>query len=390
MTDDNYTKKFDSINNKIVQDNIRTVFGRNEIIDAFNLIFRHLPNLKSSAFEKLINIMTKVNYQDNEIWKRVLRQYLLYLSLLKTDYQPLKIEYIALILSHLKNNFKMLTFSSDTELEKLIEKAINKSLEYLLDNINKAQIQDVIILVSSISKLGLLDENNSLIIENYLTPKMQQIDDKGFINLLYCFCKNKCASDKFYNVLGINYYNTASRSEAIILKSEGDKLNPFLISQIAKCILSINLAFYVGLKNNKSIFQLVEKNFIKYSKRYEGNHAGALAHSIICMQNCSEEFCYKFNDYLSTFKPIGLLTEMLVFQINYIFMIRGEFSIKNIVTFFEAYKRFIDENKVKIKQAKVLTKLIQYKIQANKNDRELVYVLNENLTCLIRYINKIK
>lgn len=201
LTIDSYAEKFDSFNNKQIQEKIKIVFGKNEIIDTFNLIFRHLPNLRESAFEKLINIMTKIQYKDYNVWKRVLRQYILYLSLNNTDYQPLRINYIAIILSYLKNNYKMLTFSSDTELEKLIEKAIKQSNDHLLENIQKASIKDVIILVSSISKLGLLDENNSLIIENYLIPKMKELAAMDFINILYCFCKNKCASEKFYKVL---------------------------------------------------------------------------------------------------------------------------------------------------------------------------------------------
>jgi hypothetical protein len=223
-----YAEKFNIENNKHIQEKVRIFFSKNEIIDVLNLIFRHLPNLKASSYEKLFNLLTKIKYKDFEVWKKILRQYLLYLSLSNTNYQPLKFNYICIILSYLRVNYSMLTFSSDPELEKLIEKSIKQSNEHLITNIKKASPKDVAIIVNSLSKLGLLDENNSKIIENHIYPLIRDLDNSDFTNILYCFCRNKLGSDKFYHVL-------SKRSEEIILSNIGIKLNSFITSQIAKC-----------------------------------------------------------------------------------------------------------------------------------------------------------
>jgi len=104
------------------------------------------------------------------------------------------------------------------------------------------------------------------------------------------------------------------------------------------------------------------------------------------MENCSEEFCNKIDKYLQNFNNPEKLTEMIVFQINYIFMVRKEFSLQNIMKYFDAYTHFINTNRVKMKQAKVLSKLIQYKIEANKMNEEMVAALNKNTHILYKYI----
>ncbi len=67
-------------------------------------------------------------------------------------------------------------------------------------------------------------------------------------------------------------------------------------------------------------------------------------------------------------------------------MVRKEFSLQNIVKYFDAYTHFINTNRVKMKQAKVLSKLIQYKIEANKMNEEMVSALRKNTHTLYTYI----
>jgi lantibiotic modifying enzyme len=92
---------------------------------------------------------------------------------------------------------------------------------------NSEQISSII---TSISKLGYLDEQNCRKIENTLEDKLNQIPSEDFVNILFCICRNRCASEGFMNKL-------ENVSESILddYINNNKRLNTFTVTMIAKC-----------------------------------------------------------------------------------------------------------------------------------------------------------
>lgn len=119
--------------------------------------------------------------------------------------------------------------------------------------------------------------------------------------------------------------------------------------------------------------------FIKYNNSFEIHQTIIIAYSLINLDLCSKEFCILINkiflDYDIKRNP---LTELLTFQAIYIITKRSEFGKENLIKFVNYYKKLIDLNKVKHKQAFALIKLFNTKMKIT-NDPEIKTYLNDTI-----------
>lgn len=191
--------------------------------------------MKTSGFEKLINILVKIKYTNGENWKIILRQYILYLTLLNTSYQPLTGKHISQILYHIKHLNSFITYSAEVELLTLLDKALKDSVTYLLKNINEIDLDSLNLVINSISKLGLLDEENTRIIEKQISPLLDKLPHSTLANIQFCVFKNRCGSESFHKKFENINIKILDDYESLDIQ-----LEPHIVTMIIKCILYIN------------------------------------------------------------------------------------------------------------------------------------------------------
>jgi len=127
MSYETYSKKLELKLDKKMKKKIKDVFSRNEVIDSLNLIMKHINDLKSNDMAKFINILIKIDYSNFENWKKILKQYIMYLSLITKDYRPLENKDVVQTLNNLKNMYNFLPYLSDEEIQTLLDRAIKES-----------------------------------------------------------------------------------------------------------------------------------------------------------------------------------------------------------------------------------------------------------------------
>jgi len=219
------------VKNKQLINNIETTFSKNIVIDTINLIFQHLSEIKSVSFEKLIFLLVSIRYKKYDNWKIVLKQYNGYISLLnKKDsngYKPINFKSMTGCLHQLKNIYNFMTYFSDVEFENILDESIKGTSNYLLANLNENNTKLIMIVINNCSKMGLLDTSNIEKVEKVIISKIDEISASDFIGVLYSFCKNKCGSEPFYQVL-------EAKCRKIIMEMNKNDINPFVLSMIAK------------------------------------------------------------------------------------------------------------------------------------------------------------
>jgi hypothetical protein len=205
-------------------------------IDTMAIILHHIHFLNSSSYEKLINFLVKIKYRNNNNWVKILNEYLVYLDILSKSYQPMANKHVAQILSHLKEMYRYLPYSTERELLELLDKSISGSVTYLLKNIDHMYPENFVLLINSLSKLGLLDENNIKLIERALTMKLQDIPYSLFCNILHSIFRHRGANESLYLKL--------EKITNFILDDYGtSEIDPFVVTMIAKCKFKLIISF---------------------------------------------------------------------------------------------------------------------------------------------------
>jgi len=130
-------------------------------------------------------------------------------------------------LNQLKNIYNFMTYFSDVEFENILDESIKGTSNYLLANLNENNTKLIMIVINNCSKMGLLDTSNIEKVEKVIISKIDEISASDFIGVLYSFCKNKCGSEPFYQVL-------EAKCRKIIMEMNKNNINPFVLSMIAK------------------------------------------------------------------------------------------------------------------------------------------------------------
>jgi hypothetical protein len=217
----------------IKEKNIEKYFSDNIITEAFTIIIRNRDQLNSPNFEKLINILIKIKYQNIRNWKLILNHYLIFLNNVEKTaipYRTSKFErQISQILFHLKNIYDILPVHEDKELEELIDKSIKNTINFLLNNLEKAEPETVNMLLVSTIKLGYLDDQMYRKLEKPLKIHLNSLSDDKFPLLLSSFFKNRAGTEAFITLL-------ENRAERIIDKFLSNKksIDTYAVSNIAQ------------------------------------------------------------------------------------------------------------------------------------------------------------
>jgi hypothetical protein len=202
----------------------------NVAIDTMSIILHNIHFLNSTSYEKLINFLVKIEYKNNNNWIKILKEYLTCLDILSKSYQPLSIKHVTQILSHLKEMYKYLPYTTEKELLELLDKSISNSITFLMNNIDDMYPENFVLLINSLSKLGLLDESNAKRIEKALVTKLQDIPYNLFCNILYSICRNRSVGESFYQKLEkITNFILDDYTGGTV------QLDPFVLTMIAKC-----------------------------------------------------------------------------------------------------------------------------------------------------------
>jgi hypothetical protein len=218
-------------NSRRIEQNVKQIFSSNIIKDSINLIMRHLTSIRSSELEKFINLLIRTKYSNFNNWKLILKQYITYMSLLETNYQPLRNKDVVQILHHLKNIYTFLPYDADKEIQTFIERAIKESITYLIKNLEKMNNEEMGSIINSISKLGYLDEHNCSKIEKTLMTMLEEIPPYQFVSILFCICRNRCASNDFLKKL-----EDVSESILDSYLKDTSETSSYVVAMIAKCI----------------------------------------------------------------------------------------------------------------------------------------------------------
>jgi hypothetical protein len=227
-----YNEYYTNIKHKITNDEqkFQDFMSSNMGIDTISIILHNIPYLNSSSYEKLINFLVKIKYKNNNNWITILKEYLRCLDILNKHYQPLSNKHVAQILSYLKDMYKYLPYSTENELLELLDKSISGSIAYLMNNLHDMYPENFVLLINSLSKLGLMDESNSKIIEKVLTERLQDIPYALFCNILYSIFRTRSASESFN--LKLEKITNFILDDFLSNKAE---IDPFVITMIAKC-----------------------------------------------------------------------------------------------------------------------------------------------------------
>lgn len=97
----------------------------------------------------------------------------------------------------------------------------------------------------------------------------------------------------------------------------------------------------------------------------------AIAHCLVSIDLASEKLYKKMDEILLKFEYKNNLTELLTFQILFMLMKKNEFSVENIRKYIDIYKKLMNQNQVKPKQAFALTRVINVKLSNPNLDPEL-------------------
>ena len=379
MTYEAYSQKVNMKLDKRVKNKLREVFSRNEVVDAITLIMRHLNDLKSTDLAKFINVLIKIDYSNFENWKKILKQYIMYLSLITPDYKPLFNKDVVQILHHLKNMYNFLPYLSDDEIQTLLERAIKESIEYIIKNINTLELKHVATTITAMSKLGMLDEEVCRKIEKFLINVISEenaMSDADFANILFCIFKSKTASENLTNMLEkyaekiIDYYTKYPK-----------EIDTHSLTMIVK-------SFYYGYRSETkklNIFKKIEALFISYSNNFQIHDSVIIAHSLYYLDKPSEEFFSTYDTALHKFNNLNRMSELLNFQVLLVILKRGEFSDENIVKYVKLYKNYVNIGQVKKKQIDVFINLLKLKIKKGGFSNETQDYLNETLKDITEY-----
>jgi hypothetical protein len=364
---ENYVQHVNKIDPE-TEKKVKYWFNQNEVIDSISLVLKHISDLKSGEMEKFINVLIKIQYSNFDNWKIILRQYVLYISLLDTNYQPLRDKDVCQILHHLKNMYNYLPYTADKEVQTLLDKSINDSINYLIKTFDGLQITHYGKTLSAISKLGLLDEQMCKNLEYILIPKLKNnlIPGNIFVNILFCIYKNNCASENLIRHL-------EKYCEMILDRYNEDmsKFNPYVVAMIAKSL------YYGFQTENVKLFRKLENVFIKNSNLFQIHQTVMLAHSLQFLTKPSGEFINLVDKILKEFNEINILTELLTFQIITVLLKGNSFSLENIKKYISLYKNFINKNQVKRKQRETFRAMIRIKLKKGDIDPETSEFLNK-------------
>jgi len=364
---DNYLQHVNKLDPKI-EHTIKEIFSKNEVIDTITIILKHISDLKESELEKFINILIKIKYSNFENWKIILRQYVLYISLLDTNYQPLRDKDICQILHHLKNMNNFLPYTSDEEIQNLLERAIKDSVNYLIKRFEGLKIEYYGKTLTAISKLGLLDDEVCKKLETNLIYKLKDhmIPGDVFSNILFCIIRNRCASENLLRHL-MNYcdkiMDSYLRDPALI--------DPYVVALICKSI-------YYGYKfGDKTLYYKIEEIVLNNKNLFEVHQVIMIAHSLCRITRPSNIFFNFLENYFKNFRQLDKLTELLNFQVIGVLLRNNHFSIENIRKYTELYKSLIKKNQVKRKQIETFKSMITAKIKKEFTKPEVAEYLKE-------------
>jgi hypothetical protein len=371
-TYEKYAQKIQLKTDKKLKKRLKEVFSRNEVIDSLNLIMRHITDLKSSELVKFINVLIKTDYSNFDNWKKILKQYIMYLSLLTTDYKPLHNKDVVQIMTHLKNMYNFLPYLSDEEIQSLLERAIKESIDYVIKNIHTLELKHVATTITTMSKLGLLDEEVCRKIESFLCELIfeDKISDSDFANILFCIYKSKCASEELMNILEknceriIDFYN-----------KNPSRIDPFVVTMITKAF------YYCYRKETKklAICKRVEELFNNYYDIFQIHDCIIIAHSLFYLDKPSEEFFKNYNHALMKFNNLSKLSEMLTYQILLVLLKRPEFKDENIIKYVNHYKDYASQGQVKKRQIEIVGNLLRLRLKKADHSPELLKFYEESL-----------
>ena len=364
---DNYLHQVNKIDAQ-AELKLKAIFSKNEIIETISIILKHVSDLKEGQLEKFINILIKIQYSNFENWKIILRQYILYISLLDTNYQPLRDKDICQILHHLKNMYSFLPYTSDQEIQNLLERAIKESVNYLIKKFDDLKIEFYGKTLTAISKLGLLDDEVCKKVEKNLIYKLKDelIPADVFANIFFCIIRNRCASENFM----VHLSKYCDRIMNMYLKDSG-MVSPYVVALISKSL-------YYGYKvGDKILFTKIEEIVLKNKNMFEVHQIVIIAHSLARLTRPSDTFFNFLENYFNNFTDLNKLTELLTFQIITILLRKNHFSLDNIRKYINLYKKFIEKNQVKRKQIEIFKDIINAKIKKEYTKPEVVEYLKE-------------
>ncbi len=372
-----YSKKLELKLDKKMKKKIKDVFSRNEVIDSLQLIMKHINDLKSNDMAKFINILIKIDYSNFENWKKILKQYIMYLSLITKEYRPLENKDVVQTLNNLKNMYNFLPYLSDEEIQTLLDRAIKESIQYIIKNITNLKLKDVATTITSMSKLGMLDEEVCRKIEGFLINVCQnEISDADFANILFCLFKSKTASETLVKIL-------EKKSESII---DYYTKNPkYLDTHSVTMILK---SFYYGYRTESkqlSISKKIEELFINYYDLFQIHDSVIIAHALYYLDKPSNEFWTTYNKILQNYKDLNKLSEMLTFQIILVIMKRPDFDEDVVIKYCKHYTVYVRTGQAKRKQIDTYISLLKLKIKKGALTEETTKFLTETLKEITEY-----
>jgi hypothetical protein len=131
----------------------------------------------------------------------------------------------------------------------------------------------------------------------------------------------------------------------------------------------MKIAFYYGSRTNTSIFQKVEKCFLKMRSEFEIHHSIIIANSLVSLDQGSEKFCSKLNEELDSMdkEEVDALTELLTFQLLNIISKRNEFTDEVLIKILNHYQELMMSGEVRPKQAFALIRILNTRINKTSN-----------------------
>lgn len=359
--------------NKKLEKKVSEVFSSNEIIDSLNLIVRHLGDLKLQELDRLINILVKVKYSNFENWKKILRQFLLSITLLDTGYtKPTEKKRVVQILQRLKEIYEFLPFKSDQEIQTLLERSIEESVNFLLRNFNTMDTKAISSTLSSIGKLGLLNEEVCRKIEEPLIDIItdENIEDLEFSKIFFSIYKNRCPSSKLRNAFEKKIGFIINRYAKNSAKIDSDSLY----------IITRGLYFYYKSSDKTNpLFLQIEDIIFKNEKLFDFDHLIYISFCLLYLSKPSEDYYKLIDRVLDQFNDTHVLTEFLLFQIISISLRRNEISLQNMKKYISAYISMIKNNQVNTKEVEMFRKSVVYRKNRGRTPKEIVEYLEEVL-----------
>jgi hypothetical protein len=352
-----YYFKVKKKNDLEVKKKLKMAFSLNEILDTLQFIFKNLNDLKPKELCKLINLLVKIEYSNFENWKKIFIHYQMLLSLITPTYQHVPILDIGKIFTSLQAIYNFLPFTADKEMQSLLDISIKKSLEQLLQKFNDIDSRMLGSTFNSMSRLGLLDDQLLMKIENDLIrlTKEDLLRDEDFIAIVFAIFKSNCASQNLFSVL--------EKKCEILLDFYSQRplaVDPVNVKMIIK-------GFYYASRydtKKSKIFIIVENLYINYPDSFPIHEAIELAFCLSKITELSPNFYRKLNENLEK-SDIKNLTEYLASFLIKVLLSHNsqEFSHEIIVKYTNLYKKMALEDQLKLKDAKHFKKLLQLQIE---------------------------